>query len=168
MEASLARTAIGIAALAALMASAASARAQGCTEDSKRPSFALTDANRLSADQINARLIGRRATFARISTAGVTLRLTAIWRPDGSSFGTCEFRNRMGDLAPCGRTSAAGGGRDVATWRISDPRGILCSTRTGGPDREEYCYSLHEQGGRYAMKLLSGTLVCLPGNFGLQ
>jgi hypothetical protein len=74
----------------------------------------------------------------------------------------------MGDLAPCGQTSVAGGGRDVATWRVSDPKGILCSVRTGGPDRGEYCYSLHEQGGRYAMKLLSGTLVCLPGDFELQ
>lgn len=158
----------GIGLLLALLANAGSARAQGCTEDSKRPAFAVTEANRLSSDQIHARLVGRRATFARISTAGTALRLTVIWRGDGSSFGTCEFRNRMGDLVPCGPTSAAGGGRDVATWRIGDPRGILCSTRTGGADREEYCYSLHEEGGRFGMKLLSGTLVCLPGNFELQ
>ena len=146
----------------------AQSQVPGCTDESKRPAFALTDANRLSAAQFDARILGKRAVFGRVGTSGSVLRLTSTWRADGSAFGTCEWRNRMGDWSPCDQTSAAGGGRDVATWRISDPAGILCSTRTGGRDRQEYCYSIHEQAGRFAMKLLSGTLVCLPGNFELQ
>lgn len=84
----------------------------------------MTDANRVSADEIKMNPVGRRVIFERNATTRGSLRLATIWRADRSSCGTREFRNRMRDFAPRSQDSTAGGSRDVAPWRISDP--LVC------------------------------------------
>jgi hypothetical protein len=160
---------IGVAAALNALFWVASVHAQspGCTEDSKIPTFALTDANRLSLAQFRARIVGRQIILERNRTSGTGLTFTIVWHEDGSSVGTCQSRMRTGIAHPC-VVNVAGGARDVWTWRALDASGVLCGARTGSASSQDYCYSIHEQAGRFALKFVSGTLACLPGDLHVQ
>ncbi|HEY7609552.1 MAG TPA: hypothetical protein VIF14_10005 [Alphaproteobacteria bacterium] len=157
--------------LFAAAALAAGARAQGgaCTDDTKRPSFELSDANRMTPEQFIARIVGRSFTYTRIqSDRPLDMRFTRVYRDDGSFSSICEARPRTGreirDWRPCTRVTATGGTRDVGIWQFSGARGVICEQRTGAADPRPVCYSFHEQGGRIAVKLVSGPPLCLPGD----
>lgn len=136
-----------------------------CTEESVRPSFFLTDRNRLANKQILSRVFGRTFAFRRVDRdASRNLRYTIYLREDGSSLTKCEAQHGPGSSwGPCRITGDPGTGRIVGAWRIEGHllcgKTMLTSTTPGG------CFSVHEDSGRIALKQVSGDPACLEGDW---
>ncbi len=148
-----------------------------CTEESRRPSFAPTDANRLTANAFQTKIVGQRLVFHRMNIdPPAELRHFLLFRPDGSLAQGCDMRLTRGlphmirDWRPCGRMTDEGGSRDVGAWRIADPKGLVCIQRAGKPNERdrENCFTFHESGGQFAIRHASGLGRCLPGDFAIQ
>ena len=153
-------------AFAAGDAFAQSGRVGRCSLESQKASFATTAANRLNAQAIQDRVIGKRTRLMRRQfERPIVFRITNIFRTDGSLSTQCEWQTQAGGYAPCTGTTDRGGARDVGTWRL-DRSGSLCVARTSGVrGQDEACLSVHHDGGRYAMVLLSGEVACVAGDF---
>lgn len=160
---------------AALMFGAAPALAQGqpgaglCRDTD--PPFAATDANRLTGDRLQQALSGKTLTYTRpMTTASGFTRNARELRPDGSSVYTCERSlSSSGPWQPCERfgsqRQSVGGSRDAAVWSIKDRALCVASAAFGA----EACFSIHQQGGAYAAKRISGApAICIQGPITLQ
>ena len=163
--------------LLASAAAAAPATAQTpdgrCKEASMRPAFPPTDANRMPANRVMAQLFDKRIVYYRINQDSSDIRLGIIFRGDGSFSVSCEWRARGGpasqlrDWQRCTGTTDAGGGRDVGTWRVADPKGIFCTSRVGR-SRAEECWSIHGEADKHVVKPVSGVYSCWAGNIGVE
>lgn len=164
--------AFALTALLAAAESAAQTSLGACTDRSMSPSFPPTDANRLTAAEVKARIMGRPWHYSRRDAKNnVNLRFESIMRHDGSFATKCEWyretnRYSIAGWIPCTGVTDTGGSRDVGTWRQADPKGVFCTTgRTGTAMSEDYCYSFHHSDGRFVLKPISGRYYCSPGDF---
>jgi len=123
------------------------------------PPFPVTDANRLSDDELRALFNGKTLAYVRESTRvqGAFVRLARELRADGSMVSSCQLgRNRAGPWKNCqsygSDTSRVAGHRDVGVWRIENR--ALCIEHTAF--KLGACFAIHRQGGVLAAKNMRG------------
>ena len=117
--------------------------------------FPVSDANRLSDQQLRTLFTGKSFVYVRESTRaqGVLVRLGRELRADGSMLSTCQLgRNRAGPWKNCpsygsDKTRVAGH-RDVGVWRIENH--ALCFEHAAF--KVGACFSVHRQGAALAAK----------------
>jgi hypothetical protein len=121
--------------------------------------FPVTDANRLSDEQLRALFTGKTFVYIRESTRvqGALVRLGRELRTDGSMVSTCQLgRKRAGPWKNCqtygSDVARVAGHRDVGVWSIENR--ALCFDHTAF--KVGACFAIHRQGGILAAKNTRG------------
>lgn len=140
------------------------------------PSFAITEANRLSCAEFQ-KMRAQGATVIMIRPHGerpnCEYRLTrpGTARGDGSFVQFCEIRCQargrggMGfDWRPCPADGPTGRTTGTAVCK----NGVWCGGVLGNQREAETCVAVHRDGDRYAYAFVSGRPGCLPGDLTIK
>jgi len=167
---------IPIAAFAAVALPAAAVAQNAPTSFCKNgaPSFAVSDANRLTGPALQQAVAGKRLGYVRESTrgGGIWFSLVREFRADGSSVHACQAgRGPSGPWGACRQIGEEkvniAGARDVGTWSVKN--NSLCVVSASFGERSEGCFALYRQGQAVAAKQLSGNRsFCIEGAITLQ
>lgn len=131
------------------------------------PPFELTERNRVSPERFRREVVERK-TFVferRHKSRPLEIRMSQRYRSDGSTNAFCH--NRFGtrrEWTPCPVEGIASG-RLIGVWTVSGRN--ICERFVEFRQTREACYTLHEQGGQWAFKHVSGAL-CMEGPVSLE